>query len=79
MTAKSYKRVLLKISGEQLAGKYDGGFDAEHALWFLLGLCLLKAKYVRFVFFDERDKSVFARNGSRAVNITALAPLIFHE
>lgn len=23
-----YKRVLLKLSGEQLAGKYDGGFDA---------------------------------------------------
>lgn len=29
----SYKRVLLKISGEQLAGKYDSGFDTEHAEW----------------------------------------------
>lgn len=29
----SYKRVLLKISGEQLAGKYDSGFDNEHAVW----------------------------------------------
>jgi uridylate kinase len=29
----SYKRVLLKISGEQLAGKHDSGFDAEHAVW----------------------------------------------
>lgn len=33
LVANSYKRVLLKISGEQLAGKYDGGFDAEHAEW----------------------------------------------
>ncbi|HET7673783.1 MAG TPA: UMP kinase [Candidatus Saccharimonadales bacterium] len=31
--ANSYKRVLLKISGEQLAGKYDSGFDTEHAEW----------------------------------------------
>jgi uridylate kinase len=29
----SYNRVLLKISGEQLAGKYDSGFDPEHAVW----------------------------------------------
>ena len=29
----SYKRVLLKISGEQLAGKYDGGIDAELGAW----------------------------------------------
>jgi uridylate kinase len=29
----SYKRVLLKISGEQLSGKHDSGFDTEHALW----------------------------------------------
>lgn len=28
-----YKRVLLKLSGEQLQGKYDGGFDAERAQW----------------------------------------------
>lgn len=28
-----YKRVLLKISGEQLAGQYDSGFDTEHAEW----------------------------------------------
>lgn len=28
-----YKRVLLKLSGEQLAGKYEGGFDAELAAW----------------------------------------------
>ena len=33
MVKKSYKRVLLKISGEQLAGQYDSGFDAEHAIW----------------------------------------------
>ncbi len=28
-----YKRVLLKLSGEQLQGQYDGGFDAERAAW----------------------------------------------
>jgi len=29
-----YKRVLLKLSGEQLQGKHDGGgFDAERAAW----------------------------------------------
>lgn len=28
-----YKRVLLKLSGEQLAGQFDGGFDAERAAW----------------------------------------------
>lgn len=29
-----YKRVLLKLSGEQLAGKYESGIDAELAAWF---------------------------------------------
>jgi uridylate kinase len=29
----SYKRVLLKLSGEQLQGQHDGGFDAERATW----------------------------------------------
>lgn len=28
-----YKRVLLKLSGEQLQGKFEGGFDAERAAW----------------------------------------------
>lgn len=28
-----YKRVLLKLSGEQLAGQYEGGIDAELAGW----------------------------------------------
>lgn len=28
-----YKRVLLKLSGEQLAGKFDGGIDAEFCAW----------------------------------------------
>lgn len=28
-----YKRVLLKLSGEQMQGKFDGGFDAERAAW----------------------------------------------
>lgn len=29
----SYKRVLLKLSGEQLAGKHDARFDPEFASW----------------------------------------------
>lgn len=28
-----YKRILLKLSGEQLAGKFEGGIDAELAGW----------------------------------------------
>lgn len=28
-----YKRILLKLSGEQLQGKFDGGFDIERARW----------------------------------------------
>jgi uridylate kinase len=28
-----YKRILLKLSGEQLQGKFDSGFDAERAKW----------------------------------------------
>jgi len=28
-----YKRILLKLSGEQLQGKYDGGVDTERILW----------------------------------------------
>ncbi len=29
----SYKRILLKLSGEQLQGDKDGGFDTERARW----------------------------------------------
>lgn len=29
----SYKRILLKLSGEQLQGDKDGGFDTERAKW----------------------------------------------
>lgn len=28
-----YQRVLLKLSGEQLQGKFDGGFDIDRARW----------------------------------------------
>jgi uridylate kinase len=28
-----YKRVLLKLSGEQLQGQHEGGFDTERAAW----------------------------------------------
>ncbi len=33
VTNMGYKRILLKISGEQLAGKFDGGIDAELGAW----------------------------------------------
>jgi uridylate kinase len=33
MEPKPYTRVLLKLSGEQLAGKFDGGIDAELGTW----------------------------------------------
>ncbi len=33
MTATPYKRILLKLSGEQLAGKYDSGVDPELIGW----------------------------------------------
>lgn len=29
-----YKRVLLKLSGEQLSGKFESGIDPETASWF---------------------------------------------
>lgn len=32
-TKAMYTRILLKISGEQLQGKYTNGFDAERAIW----------------------------------------------
>lgn len=28
-----YKRILLKLSGEQLQGQFEGGFDADRAAW----------------------------------------------
>lgn len=33
MDMKPYKRILLKLSGEQLAGKFEGGIDAELGAW----------------------------------------------
>lgn len=33
MNAKLYQRVLLKLSGEQLAGKFDSGIDSEFGAW----------------------------------------------
>lgn len=32
-TGNMYKRVLLKLSGEQLQGKFESGFDPERAAW----------------------------------------------
>src|SRR6185437_8617272 len=28
-----YRRIVLKLSGEQLSGKFDGGIDAEFCVW----------------------------------------------
>jgi uridylate kinase len=36
MDAQPYKRILLKLSGEQLAGKFEGGIDAELGAWLAL-------------------------------------------
>lgn len=33
MDNQPYTRILLKLSGEQLAGKFEGGFDAERGIW----------------------------------------------
>lgn len=33
MKTQQYKRVLLKLSGEQLAGRYDSGIDSEFGAW----------------------------------------------
>lgn len=32
-TGSMYTRILLKLSGEQLQGKFDSGFDTERAAW----------------------------------------------
>jgi uridylate kinase len=33
MSSLTYSRILLKLSGEQLAGDYDGGIDAKLIVW----------------------------------------------
>jgi uridylate kinase len=33
MAGGSYKRILLKLSGEQLSGQYDGGIDPDLCTW----------------------------------------------
>lgn len=33
MKTQQYKRVLLKLSGEQLAGRYESGIDSEFGAW----------------------------------------------
>lgn len=33
MSPQPYKRILLKLSGEQLAGKYEGGIDSDLVGW----------------------------------------------
>ncbi|MDZ7744170.1 MAG: UMP kinase [Candidatus Saccharibacteria bacterium] len=44
-----YKRVLLKISGEQLAGKFDGGIDPERANWLAAEIKKAQDKNVQVV------------------------------
>lgn len=44
-----YQRVLLKISGEQLSGKYDGGIDAALGAWLADEVKQLKAVGIQTV------------------------------
>src|SRR5579884_1559269 len=44
-----YARVLLKISGEQLAGKFEGGIDAERGAWLAEEIKKLADKGVQIV------------------------------
>lgn len=44
-----YKRVLLKLSGEQLAGKFDGGIDSELGAWLAGEIKLATAAAVQVV------------------------------
>lgn len=44
-----YKRILLKLSGEQLQGKFDGGFDAERAAWIAEEIKAIKGDDVEIV------------------------------
>lgn len=41
-----YKRILLKLSGEQLQGKFDGGFDTERAAWIAQEVKKIKSSQV---------------------------------
>jgi uridylate kinase len=45
----AYKRILLKISGEQLAGKFDGGIDAELGAWLANEIKQVMAKDIQVV------------------------------
>jgi uridylate kinase len=38
-----YKRILLKLSGEQLQGNFDSGFDADRAVWIAKEIKKIKA------------------------------------
>ncbi|HSX53032.1 MAG TPA: UMP kinase [Patescibacteria group bacterium] len=44
-----YKRILLKLSGEQLAGKSDGGFDPELGSWLAQEVKKLTDKQIQVV------------------------------
>ncbi len=45
----AYKRVLLKLSGEQLAGESDGGFEPERAAWLAAEIKKAQASGVEIV------------------------------
>lgn len=44
-----YTRILLKLSGEQLQGKFDGGFDIERAKWIATQLKPLQEEGIQIV------------------------------
>lgn len=51
-----YKRVLLKLSGEQLAGEFDGGFDPKVATWL--------AQEAKKVIADDRQLVIMVGGGN---------------
>lgn len=53
-----HKRILLKLSGEQLQGKFDGGFDAERAAWI--------AEEIKKIDGDETEIIVMIGGGNYA-------------
>lgn len=44
-----YKRVLVKLSGEQLQGRFDSGFDAERAAWIAKEIKKITAENIEVV------------------------------
>ena len=49
MNGKPHKRILLKLSGEQLAGKFESGIDAEFGSWLAREIKLVADQGVQVV------------------------------